>query len=80
MNKIELLKDIIDYIDDKLDDVKEITDYDDLIDDDNEPNLYNKCPHCNSEEYDFIKELLEDAVMKVKCRKCENNYYTDFGK
>ena len=79
-NKIGLLEEIIDFVENLLDDEKDITSYDKTISYDNEPKLYERCPHCDSEEYKFIKEILEDAVMKVKCNKCENNYYINFGK
>ncbi|MFX1476695.1 MAG: hypothetical protein ACFFCI_01060 [Promethearchaeota archaeon] len=56
--------------------------YDHNIDYDHKPTLYKRCPHCNAKEhdYEFIKEVLEDAIMKVKCNQCGNNFYIDFGK
>ena len=78
--KLELLADIKDFIEDIEYDLKEITEYDENIDYNNEPNLYRQCPHCNSEEYNFVGEVLEDAIMKVRCSTCENYYYINFGK
>lgn len=75
-----LLKDIIEYVEDLLDDEKEITKYDNTITYNNLPNLYEQCPNCNSKEYHLIQEILEDAVMKVKCKNCELHFYTDWGK
>jgi len=57
-----------------------ITSYDQNINYDNIPNMYDKCPHCEHEENKWISEVLEDAVMKVRCKHCENTYYINFGK
>lgn len=79
LNKIEEIRDITDEIL-RVHTVYDLTHYDNEIDYGNEPNLYKKCPHCDSEKWNWIKEVLEDVVLKVRCRNCHNNYYRNFGK
>ena len=57
-----------------------LSEYDDKITYNIRPKLHELCPHCNGSSVTWIKEVLEDAILKVKCTMCQNNYYKDFSK
>ena len=82
MKIFKFIEELEELIDDFRDDFKEenITKYDRNIDYEEHPKLYEVCPHCGCKNYTWIKEVLEDAILKVKCDRCENNFYTDFSK
>lgn len=81
LDKVEEIRDITDEIL-RIKNVYllSITKYDNEMTYDNEPNTFKVCPHCESDEYIWLKEVLEDAILKVRCVNCSNKYYREFGK
>lgn len=79
LEKLKKLKKIINSLEYSLIDYN-LSEYDRNMSYSSIPKLYDDCPHCNVHDYTWIKEVLSDAVLKVKCNKCGNNFYKNFSK